>query len=126
MRCCFRPLAYHTPSPSTERGRTAKIFRPGRGSDKRRFDQAAYAYTQGRAEIRKLTLRADTLEAMRKEIDNFTSRLDSLQKTRKAGAAEHARLTRLHTKAPQLRSHRFRSNEVRLLLILIAYNLGKL
>ena len=82
----------------------AKIFRPGRGSDKRRFDQAADAYTQARAEIRRLTLRADTLEAMRKEIETLTSRLDSMQKTRKADGIEHARLTRLRTIAPQLRS----------------------
>ena len=82
----------------------AKIFRPGRGSDKRRFDQAADAYTQARSEIRRLTLRADALEAMRKEIETLTSRLDSLQKTRKAGGIEHSRLTRLRTIAPQLRS----------------------
>lgn len=80
----------------------SKIFRPGRGSDKRRFDRAADAYTQARAEIRRLTLRADTLEAMRKEIETLTSRLDSMQKTRKADGIEHARLTRLRTIAPQL------------------------
>ena len=90
----------------------ARIFRPGRGSDKRRFDQAADAYTQARSEIRRLTLRADALEAMRKEIETVTSRLDSLQKTRKAGGIEHARLTRLRTIAPQLRSLDFQRDEL--------------
>ena len=41
------------------------IFKPGKGSNKRRFDQAADAYTQARSEIRKRTLRAETLEGMR-------------------------------------------------------------
>jgi uncharacterized protein YhaN len=82
----------------------AKIFKPGHGSDKRRFDQAANGYTQARTEVRKRTLRADALEAMRKDIASRTSRLALLDQTRSADRAEHARLTRLRTIAPQLRS----------------------
>jgi uncharacterized protein YhaN len=82
----------------------AAIFKTGKGSKTRRFDQAAEAYSLARAEMKRLTLRADALEAMRKEIESLTSRLDSLNKTRNADRAEHARLTHLRTIAPQLRS----------------------
>jgi uncharacterized protein YhaN len=79
-----------------------KIFKPGRGSDKRRFDQAADAYTQARTEIRKRTLRAETLEEMRTALQSFESQLASLSQARDTDRAEHARLTRLRTIAPQL------------------------
>ena len=79
-----------------------KIFKPGRGSDKRRFDQAADAYTQARSEIRKRTLRAETLEGMRTALQSLESQLASLSQARDTDRAEHARLTRLRTIAPQL------------------------
>jgi len=60
----------------------AKIFKPGRGSDKRRFDRAADAYTQARIEIHKRTLRAETLESMRAELESLTSRLTALNQER--------------------------------------------
>ena len=82
----------------------AKIFKPGRGSDKRRFDQAADAYTQARLEIRKRTLRAETLESMRAQLESLTSRLTALNQERNSKRKEHARLTRLRTIAPQLRT----------------------
>ncbi len=82
----------------------SKIFKPGRGSDKRRFDQAAEAYSQARVEVRQRTLRADALEAMRANIESLTSHLASLNQIRGENRAEHARLTRLRTIAPQLRS----------------------
>jgi uncharacterized protein YhaN len=90
----------------------AKIFKPGRGSDKRRFDQAAEAYSQARTEMRKCTLRSDTLEAMRSERDSLISHLASLTQTRNNDRAEHARLTRLRTMAPQFRSLDFERNEL--------------
>jgi uncharacterized protein YhaN len=79
-----------------------RIFKPGRGSDKRRFDQAADAYTQARAEIRKRTLRAETLEGMRMALQSLESQLVSLSQSRDADRAKHARLTRLRAIAPQL------------------------
>jgi uncharacterized protein YhaN len=82
----------------------SKIFKPGRGSDKRRFDQAAEAYSQARTEVRQRTLRADALEAMRANIESLTSHLALLNQIRGENRAEHARLTRLRTIAPQLRS----------------------
>jgi uncharacterized protein YhaN len=82
----------------------SKIFKPGRGSDKRRFDQAAEAYSQARTEVRQRTLRADALEAMRANIESLTSHLALLIQIRGENRAEHARLTRLRTIAPQLRS----------------------
>ena len=79
-----------------------RIFKPGRGSDKRRFDQAANAYTQARSEIRTRTLRADTLEAMRRSLQSLESQLASLIQARDLDRARHVRLTRLRTIAPQL------------------------
>jgi uncharacterized protein YhaN len=79
-----------------------KIFRPGRGSDKRRFDQAADAYAQARAEIRKRTLRSETLEGMRTALRSLESQLTILSQTRETDRSTHARLTRLRTIAPQL------------------------
>jgi chromosome segregation protein len=79
------------------------IFKPGKGSSKRRFDQAADAYTQARSEIRKRTLRAETLEGMRTTLQSLESQLASLNQARDSDRAKHARLTRLRTIAPQLR-----------------------
>jgi chromosome segregation protein len=79
------------------------IFKPGKGSGKRRFDQAADAYTQARSEIRKRTLLAETLEGMRTALQSLESQLTLLSQARDADRAKHARLTRLRTIAPQLR-----------------------
>jgi chromosome segregation protein len=78
------------------------IFKPGKGSNKRRFDQAADAYTQARSEIRKRTLRAETLEGMRTALRSLESQLALLSQARETDRAKHARLTRLRTIAPQL------------------------
>jgi chromosome segregation protein len=78
------------------------IFKPGKGSGKRRFDQAADAYTQARSEIRKRTLRAETLEGMRTALQSLESQLALLSHARDTDRAKHARLTRLRTIAPQL------------------------
>ena len=78
------------------------IFKPGKGSNKRRFDQAAEAYTQARSEIRKRTLRAETLEGMRTALRSLEAQLAILGQTRETGRSTHARLTRLRTIAPQL------------------------
>jgi uncharacterized protein YhaN len=78
------------------------IFKPGKGSNKRRFDQAADAYTQARSEIRKRTLRAETLEGMRTALQSLESQLALLSQARDTDRAKHARLTRLRTIAPQL------------------------
>ena len=78
------------------------IFKPGKGSGKRRFDQAADAYTQARSEIRKRTLRAETLEGMRTALQSLESQLALLSQARDTDRAKHARLTRLRTIAPQL------------------------
>ena len=78
------------------------IFKPGKGSNKRRFDQAADAYTQARSEIRKRTLRAETLEGMRTTLQSLESQLALLSRARDTDRAKHGRLTRLRTIAPQL------------------------
>ena len=78
------------------------IFKPGKGSGKRRFDQAADAYTQARSEIRKRTLRAETLDGMRMALQSLESKLALLSQARDTDRAKHARLTRLRTIAPQL------------------------
>jgi uncharacterized protein YhaN len=78
------------------------IFKPGKGSGKRRFDQAADAYTQARSEIRKRTLRAETLEGMRTALQSLESQLALLSQSRDTDRAKHACLTRLRTIAPQL------------------------
>ena len=78
------------------------IFKPGKGSGKRRFDQAADAYTQARSEIRKRTLRAETLEGMRTTLQSLESQLALLSRARDTDRAKHGRLTRLRTIAPQL------------------------
>ena len=78
------------------------IFKPGKGSNKRRFDQAADAYTQARSEIRKRTLRAETLEGMRTALQSLESQLALLSRARDTDRAKHGRLTRLRTIAPQL------------------------
>ena len=78
------------------------IFKPGKGSGKRRFDQAADAYTQARSELRKRTLRAETLEGMRTALQSLESQLALLSQARDTDRAKHARLTRLRTIAPQL------------------------
>jgi uncharacterized protein YhaN len=79
------------------------IFKPGRGSDRRRFDQAAEAYKQARIEMKKRTLRAETLEGMRADLQALESQLASLIQIRDRDRAKHSRLTRLRTIAPQLR-----------------------
>ena len=82
----------------------ARIFRPGRGSEKRRFDQAAYAFAKARTDVRKLTLRAESLTDLHSQIESLSDKLSSLNDTRDKDRAEHSRLTRLRTIAPQLRS----------------------
>ena len=62
---------------------------------KRRFDQAADAYTQARSEIRKRTLRAETLDGMRMALQSLESKLALLSQARDTDRAKHARLTRL-------------------------------
>jgi len=81
-----------------------EIFRPGKVSQKRRFDQAAGSYAEARQEMMQRTLRADKLRAQRTSLETAREVLARAKAERDKARVEHSRLTQLRNVAPRLRS----------------------